>query len=199
MEKNQEKISRLVLDMLTFSKERQPEMVEAQLNCVVDDVVELMQARAQEAHVTVEFEPDRNLPELTFDPEGMHHAMLNVLTNAIDACAENETGRVSIAASFDEETGRTRVEFSDDGKGIPTEDLQRVFNFFVSNKGTRGTGLGLSVSQKILREHGGDIELSSEVGRGSTFALVFPTSTQRAEDATVQAAVDYADADDTQH
>ena len=173
VERNQEKISRLVLDMLTFSKERQPEMVAHEVAQVVNDVVELMRGRAQELNVELAVETDPPIPELTFDPEGIHHALLNVVTNAIDACAEQDRGHVKVRATYDASSQLVTLCVTDDGKGIPSEDLNRVFNFFVSSKGHRGTGLGLSVSQKILREHGGDIKVSSELGEGSTFTLTF--------------------------
>ncbi|MEM8679430.1 MAG: ATP-binding protein [Planctomycetota bacterium] len=176
VERNQEKISRLVLDMLTFSKERQPEMVPQQVQAVVADVTELMRGRAQEGCVELRVEENDAIPELTFDPEGIHHALLNVVTNAIDACAEQTSGRVDLRLAFDPDNQCVSISVTDNGKGIPKEDLDRVFNFFVSSKGHRGTGLGLAVTQKILREHGGDIKVTSELGKGSTFTLTFQAS-----------------------
>ena len=69
--------------------------------------------------------------------------------------------------------GRSCI-ISDNGEGIPDEHLARIFNVFESSKGNRGTGLGLSVSQKILQEHGGEIRVSSQPGQGSTFTLDLP-------------------------
>src|SRR5262245_48248819 len=86
VEKNQEKISNLVMDMLTFSKEREPEMVPARLNEVAADVVELMHVRAKESQVCLVYQPEEAVPELAFDPDALHRAILNVVTNAIDAC-----------------------------------------------------------------------------------------------------------------
>jgi signal transduction histidine kinase len=104
----------------------------------------------------------------------MHRAILNVLTNAIDACEKSDQGRVEICASLDA-TGRTcQVVISDNGEGISPEDQKKIFSVFESRKGNRGTGLGLPVSQKILREHGGDILVQSEAGQGSVFTLAFP-------------------------
>ena len=96
VEKNQNKISALVMDMLTFSKEREPDLTAANLNTVVHDVVELMQARAQEEQVELSCQPAENMPDLVFDPEGIHRAVLNIVTNAIDAVAETDPpGRVT--------------------------------------------------------------------------------------------------------
>jgi signal transduction histidine kinase len=66
------------------------------------------------------------------------------------------------------------VSVADNGPGIPADQLTRIFNVFESTKGARGTGLGLAVSQKILREHGGDIAVDSELGHGSRFTLAWP-------------------------
>ena len=90
VEKNQNKISALVMDMLTFSKEREPDLATANVNAVVHDVVELMQVRAQEEQVELCWTPAADMPDMVFDPEGIHRAVLNVVTNAIDAVAETE-------------------------------------------------------------------------------------------------------------
>ncbi|HND52597.1 MAG TPA: ATP-binding protein [Pirellulaceae bacterium] len=174
VEKNQEKISNLVMDMLTFSKEREPEMVPAQLNEVVGDCVELMQVRARDAKVTLDWTPAPDLPEMTFDPDALHRAVLNVITNAIDACEKREAGRVAVSCEHDAQNGVLRVVVEDNGEGIPPDDIRRIFSVFESRKGNRGTGLGLPVSQKILREHGGDIFVESTPDVGSRFRLEFP-------------------------
>ena len=174
VEKNQEKISHLVMDMLTFSKERRPERIPTELNEVVDDVVELMNARAADANVDLVWKPGSDVPTLTFDPDAMHRAILNVVTNAIDACEDVEGGRIIISTSYEPEEKRACVLVEDNGEGIPPEDMGKIFSVFESRKGSRGTGLGLPVSQKILQEHGGDIRVESSPQIGSQFFLEFP-------------------------
>lgn len=174
VEKNQEKISNLVMDMLSFSKEREPDLVPADLNEVVADVIELMQTRAQEAGIQLQWEPSQEMPELLFDSEMMHRAVLNVVTNAIDACAKAEEGRILVATEYSPENKLARVAVADNGEGILEKDINKIFSVFESRKGNRGTGLGLPVSKKILREHGGDIFVVSELGKGSCFTLELP-------------------------
>lgn len=174
VDKNQEKISNLVMDMLTFSKERQPEKVPADLNQVVAEVVELMQARAAEAGVTLDWRPAADLPTLYFDPDALHRAILNVVTNAIDACERTPEGRVAVATEHLADKALARVVVEDNGEGIAADDIHKVFSLFESRKGSRGTGLGLPVSQKILREHGGEIRVESAPNAGSKFYLEFP-------------------------
>ena len=81
---------------------------------------------------------------------------------------------VTISAAVDAAARIVRITVTDNGAGMTAETLADIFNLFVSTKGARGTGLGLTVSRKILREHGGDIHASSRLGKGSTFVLEFP-------------------------
>ncbi len=176
VEKNQGKIYHLVMDMLTFSKERQPAWQMASLNQTVTDVVELIQSRAEECRVALEFRPAENIPDSTFDPEGIHRAVLNVVINAIDAVEGAEHARVIVETGYSTENETLWVSVQDNGPGISEEQRKKLFNLFESTKGARGTGLGLAVSQKILREHGGEIVVDSQPGQGARFTLVWPRS-----------------------
>ncbi|MGE3241761.1 MAG: ATP-binding protein [Pirellulales bacterium] len=176
VERNQERISALVMDMLTFSKEREPVPEPSDLNEVVADVVELMRSRAEDEKVDLVWQPATTMPTLMFDPEAMHRAILNVVTNAVDACLERDLRRVEISTVYDHKERMARVRVVDTGSGIEKEDLERIFGVFVSRKGGRGTGLGLPVSQKILHEHGGRIRVESQPDQGSTFTLEFPAT-----------------------
>jgi signal transduction histidine kinase len=174
VEKNQERISTLVMDMLTFSKEREPVPEPANLNELVADVIELMKSRAEEENVELVWLPAPTMPTLMFDSECMHRAVLNIVTNAIDACLDRENGRVEVSSQFSNDERMARVAIVDNGSGIDKDDLEKIFAVFVSRKGGRGTGLGLPVSQKILEEHGGRIRVESKVGEGSRFTMEFP-------------------------
>lgn len=174
VDKNQEKISNLVMDMLTFSKDREPDLVASDLNEVVTDVTELMTVRAKAAGVELQSNPAESIPELLFDPELLHRAILNVVTNAIDACEQSKQGRVVVSTEYVTADSKIRVVVEDNGGGIEEDDVKRIFSVFESRKGARGTGLGLPVSQKILREHGGDIHVESKLGTGSRFILDLP-------------------------
>ena len=175
VEKNQSKISSLVLDMLTFSKEREPDLAEANINQIVADVIELMQSYAREMEVQLSWQPAAEMPHLVFDPEGLHRAVLNVVSNAIDAAAENEPpGSVQVRSEYLADAALVRIIVEDNGPGIPADQMEKLFSPFVSTKKSRGTGLGLPVSQKIVSEHGGRIVVRSEPGQGSCFTLELP-------------------------
>jgi two-component system, NtrC family, sensor kinase len=175
VEKNQNKISALVMDMLSFSKEREPDLATANINSVVHDVIELMQIRAREEGVEIAAQLDEEMPELVFDPEGIHRAVLNIVTNAFDAVAElSPPGRVAVKSSYFPQQSVAQIEIRDTGPGIAPDQMDKLFSPFVSTKKSRGTGLGLPVSQKILTEHGGKITVESLPGQGACFTLELP-------------------------
>jgi len=177
VDKNQERIGNLVMDMLTFSKDREPELVPANLCETVSDVVELMKSRAAEAGVQLVWQPPADLPPFSFDADLLHRAILNVVTNAIDACEKREAAQVEVKVEWAAGERLVQIVVADNGEGIAPEDQKRIFSVFESKKGSRGTGLGLPVSQKIMREHGGDIRVESSLGAGSRFFLELPALT----------------------
>ncbi len=178
--RNQDKISSLVMDMLSFSKDREPDPAPSDLTALIDDIVETVRQRAEEAQATIRWQPPADLPLLLFDPVGMSRAVLNVVTNALDAVEGRPHATVTITATIDKEAGVARITVADNGAGMTPEMLADIFNLFVSTKGSRGTGLGLTVSRKIVREHGGDIHASTRLGEGSRFVLEFPLQTNAA-------------------
>ncbi len=174
VEKNQNKIYNLVMDMLTFSKERVPVPQLASVNETVTEVADLMQGRADENHIVLERRLDAAMPETMFDVEGLNRAILNIVTNALDAVEGQEQARVILETGHDPVAKLVFVIVTDNGPGVPASQVPKLFNIFESTKGSRGTGLGLAVSQKILREHGGEITVVSEPGQGAQFTLEWP-------------------------
>jgi signal transduction histidine kinase/pSer/pThr/pTyr-binding forkhead associated (FHA) protein len=179
--KNQAKVYDLAMNMLSYSKEREPTIEPTDLNEVAREVVELLAPRAAELKVKLEARLETDLPCCPADPEGVHRALLNVVGNALDAVAEVEDPRVIVTTALGSD-GWFRLQVRDNGSGIPADKLPDIFRPFVSTKGARGTGLGLAVSRKILREHGGDIEVKSQPGQGSLFTLRLPARSPLAGD-----------------
>lgn len=184
IERNQNRIYDLVMDMLSFSKDRVPKLQPARLNDVCSEVVELAQASASENGVHLDFRPADNIPLAEFDREGIHRAILNIVANAIDAVAESEDGHVILQTAYDSSTDVVLVAVTDNGPGIPEDQRQVVFNVFESSKGSRGTGIGLPVSRKIIREHGGRVRIEGEPGEGTRFVLSWPRGNPKSD--TVQ-------------
>jgi signal transduction histidine kinase len=178
VEKNQGKIYELVMDMLSYSKEREPAIEDTDLNQIVRDVLELLDGRFKELGVKLETRLDDPLPPVQADPEGLHRALLNLVSNALEAVEERENPLVAVGTSLDPVEGWVRIQVIDNGVGISPQMVADIFKPFVSTKGSKGTGLGLAVSRKILREHGGDILARSQLGKGSKFILRLPIKHQ---------------------
>jgi len=178
--RNLDRINGLIINMLAFSKQRQPLLQTINLNIVVSECVDLV--RAQAAGHGVKVMPSfGEIPPLPADPEGLHRALLNLLTNALDAVADN-TGEVTVATRFDAMHRLARIAISDNGPGVDDETLGRIFEPFYSTKGQSGTGLGLAVAQKIVVEHGGRIDVDTAPGQGTTFTIVLNSSPHGADD-----------------
>lgn len=139
------------------------------LNGVVDDCLALADDRIGREGIRVETARAAELPRVVADPQELRLALLNVLNNAVDAMPR---GGVLGVATVARPEGRVAVEVRDTGSGIAPDSLPRIFEPFYSTKGPRGTGLGLAITRRILRENGGDVEVETDVGRGSCFRLV---------------------------
>jgi signal transduction histidine kinase len=174
VEKNQARIDELVLDMLSYSKDREPAAEPTDLPALVADVLEVVRGRAADANVELAFRPPAGLPPVPCDPDGIHRALLNVVGNALDAVDGRENPRVEVDVHLADGGAWAEVVVSDNGPGIPAEKLDDIFKPFVSTKGARGTGLGLPVSRKVLREHGGNLTAASAAGQGSRFVFRLP-------------------------
>jgi signal transduction histidine kinase len=174
LEKNQVRIYDLVMDMLSYSKEREPALEETDLTQVVTDVVELVDGRAKELNVVIETKFDPQVKPFQADPEGLHKALLNIVTNAVDALQGRENAQLSLQTTLETSGRWAQIIAQDNGPGIAKELQGDIFKPFISTKGSKGTGLGLAVARKILREHGGDIVLESEPEQGARFILRLP-------------------------
>jgi signal transduction histidine kinase len=174
VEKNQAKIHELVMDMLSFSKEREPAIEMIDLNAVVDEVIDVVRGRADESKTTLDVRLASGLPPVPADPDGVNKALLNIISNAIDAVEGRDEAYVGVQTLLEPGGQWVRIVVLDRGPGIPADILNDIFKPFVSTKGSRGTGLGLPVSRKIFREHGGDVTVESIVGKGSKFLLRLP-------------------------
>jgi signal transduction histidine kinase len=161
--------------MLYYVKHREPERTPTDPNVVVGEVVDLHREMASEKGVELRVELDEKVGCELLDRTTIYRAVLNLVTNAIDACTESETGdRVVVRTRSDPNEVVLTVE--DNGIGMTDEVRSRLFTRFFSTKAGRGTGLGLPVVKKIVEEHGGTVEVDSEPGRGSSFQIRLPRS-----------------------
>jgi PAS domain S-box-containing protein len=177
VQRNINRTSELVLDLLSYSKEREPDYAPCDPNEVVREVCDLVRDEAVESGVALETELDPAIGQVAMDSRMVHRCLLNLLSNAVDACAFDEDIRkrhrvvVRTASTPDR---RIRFEVEDNGAGMSEEVQQRLFTSFFSTKGARGTGLGLLVTRKLIEAHRGTIEVASELGRGTRFTFYLP-------------------------
>lgn len=179
VEQNIGRISGLVKDLLSYAKERPPEYEPTDPNALAEEACALFDISAGEKHVVIErdFDPEvGKTVQIFLDQRGIHTCLCNLIANAIDACAvddKEEQHRILVKTREDNE-GNLIYEVSDNGIGMDEETRRKIFAGFFSTKGSRGTGLGLLVTSKIVMEHHGEISFESEAGVGTTFVLRLP-------------------------
>ncbi len=171
--RNLERIYELTMNMLAFSKQRKPELEMTNLNPLMDEVVALMGTQYEHKRVALIADLAENMPPLPLDGGGIHQAVVNLLSNALDACAEDK-GAVTLSTDFDDATDEVVITIRDNGEGMSPATRRRLFQPFHSTKGLKGTGLGLVVTKKVVEEHGGRIEVESKAGEGTTFTIRLP-------------------------
>lgn len=170
------KIAKLIADMLTYSKERQPEYKFCCFNKIVEDTLMTAQGKARDKKVELNSNIDSQIPaEIYVDPTGIYRVLLNLVLNGIDAIP-HEHGKIMIDAKYIANNNQIQISVSDNGCGIPQNIAARIFDPFFSTKGSGGTGLGLAVTQKIVNEHQGAISLKSVVNKGTTFTVLLPAN-----------------------
>lgn len=167
-----ERLSRINQELLAFSKPTAQNFQEVYLNEIIEQVLILFELETQvhETSLIKELSPD--IPYIYGDPEGLKQVFINVLFNALQAV--NKKGKISIRSTFDESREWATVEISDNGCGIVSENLAKIFDPFYSTK-EKGTGLGLAISHRIISAHNGTVDVSSKVNEGTTFRIRFPS------------------------
>nr|WP_249226326.1 two-component system sensor histidine kinase AtoS [Entomohabitans teleogrylli] len=167
-------INRVIQQLLDFSRPRQGPRQAVSLNQMIDESLVLIQTSGLQARIdfTCELAPD--LAMILADRELLRQVILNILINAVQSISAR--GSISIR-SWQYDDDRQAVQIADDGCGIPAELQHKIFEPFFTTRAS-GTGLGLALSQRIISAHQGDILLSSEPGRGTTFTIILPVRSQ---------------------
>lgn len=174
---NVSRIKDLSLDLLNYAKEREPDYQKCDPNRLVEEVYEWIKQTADLNQIEIDLDLDESIHEVLLDREAIHRCLLNLSMNAIDACLEKysdeDLGKITMRTSKPQDWA---VEFQvlDNGCGMNVETKQKIFQYFFSTKGSKGTGLGLMLTKKIIDEHKGQIEVDSEEGKGSIFSIKLP-------------------------
>jgi len=175
--RNVDKIARLSLDLLHYAKTGNINYQRCNPNRPVQEVIELMTPRAEEEGIIIATDLDPQNRSFFFDPEGIHRVLLNLVTNALDAFGAAGNGRrskrVSIRSVASAGWG-IEYQICDNGEGMASKTLDKVFRTFFTTKGHNGTGIGLMLSKSIIDKHAGVIEVKSKHGVGSEFTIKIP-------------------------
>jgi signal transduction histidine kinase len=178
-----DRVSRTIRQLLDFARVKAAQVRPIAVAPIARAVAELLRYEAERRKVALRVDAAEDLPPVAADPDQLQQVLVNLAMNALDACGEG--GHVAIvatparsapdAAGGGEDWDRLRIEVVDDGCGIPEEHRVQVFDpFFTTKKRGQGTGLGLTMAAEIVRNHGAQIELESEPGKGTRVVLEWP-------------------------
>ncbi len=176
IEKESLRCKRIVQDLLDFARRSEPAFRLTNINELIDASCSLVehQTSFQNVRLVKSYEPA--LPSIMADPHQLQQVFINVILNAYQAMPHGGTLYITTRAEGPE----LQAIFTDTGTGIPPENVQHIFDpFFTTKEVGEGTGLGLSVSYGIIKAHGGDIEVESQTGKGTTFVIKLPLEQSR--------------------
>ena len=176
--KEVDRICGLITDLLSFARPSRPNVAQEDMNDVIDGIARILDTQAKEKSVELirDFAP--NLPKVWIDREQMKQVFMNLIFNGIQAM--NDGGTITISTriftpdSVEQSPSFVQVEVKDTGIGIPSENLEHIFDPFFTSK-DEGSGLGLSISHQIVQEHGGYVTVESKLGKGTSFLVNIPT------------------------
>ena len=164
----------MVLDLLYYAKDRVPEWEKTSALAVAEEVCEVMRGKAAEMGIDFQCEVDRNAGEFDADPKAVRSLLINLVENAMDACRVDKKSSHQVRIALRGRPDAIEFEVADNGIGMDQETRERAFSLFFSSKRGNGTGLGLFISNKIAQAHGGEIELESELNKGTRMIVKFP-------------------------
>ena len=174
-----ERCTRIVKNFLALAHQHPPERKAVQLNQVAQEAVELLAypLRVDNVEITLNFDP--KLPPIWADPDQLHQVMVNLITNAHQAMrGSTSPRRLNVFTRLDPASDRLAIEIQDSGPGVPPQIQEKIFEpFFTTKPPGEGTGLGLSLCQGMIEEHGGTIRVTSRPGAGATFRIELPATT----------------------
>ncbi|MCD6175420.1 MAG: GHKL domain-containing protein [Planctomycetes bacterium] len=171
LRQNLDRIEKLSLDTLKFSKDETPNLKPCHFNRLVESVAEILQPQADQRQIKILVQVDENIELVSMDSEQMGEVVMNLLINAIEA-ARAGTGEVAVGTELDAKSQQVILRVSDNGPGI--KDIDRIFEPFHSTKPNVGTGLGLTITRQIIQNHAGTITVKSVPNEGAVFTVRIP-------------------------
>lgn len=171
--RNLDRVYALTFNMLAWSRTSTPEISYVQIQPIVDDAIALVRGASERRSISLQSDVEADLPPIPIDQTAILQVLLNVLNNAVDACA-SKTGAVKLSVSMLDNGKSLEMTIQDNGSGVETNTKEEAFLAFNTTKGQRGTGLGLAVARKVILEHKGEITLSDAQGGGTLCKITLP-------------------------
>lgn len=165
-----ERMQTLTMEMLDFSRQHKPELADTDVNEILAQLVEIVNQDERALRVAVELNCDHSCGLVKVDPDGLGKALMNLLSNALDALQGRPDAHVLLATENHKDTLFIRVK--DNGPGIPADVLPRIFQPFYSTKGSKGNGLGLSMTRKYVEDMGCRLDVKTDEGQGCEFIIM---------------------------
>lgn len=165
------KIKKMILDILFYAKDRELHRDTVSASTFVSDLMQTISARA--AALSIALKSPLPHPDITFQADAgvLHSALINILDNALDACAADASKNHQVTLKTTSTPKKIMFHITDNGIGMDPDEVDKAFTLFHSGKGHKGTGLGLYISRHIVDQHGGSISVQSEKGHGTTFTV----------------------------
>jgi PAS domain S-box-containing protein len=177
IEKHVKNCKAIVEDLLSFSRSSKTEEKTIKIHEIIDEVLNFVEQHAEIEHLDIIRRYDEEIPVILLDEKKIKQVFINLIMNASHAIGGS--GTIEIRTNYDQPNESIQVQVTDSGYGISNADMKRIFDPFFTTKPTgEGTGLGLSVSYGIIKDHGGEITVESEPGQGSTFTVILPVNTK---------------------
>jgi PAS domain S-box-containing protein len=172
-----DRIQRIVDVSLNFSRPTMIEVSRVNINSLIPTLLDLTASSIKKKNIEVQLELSDDVKDISADAKQLHQVFINLITNAADAIKDSGILKIATYNELPQkpgERGFVVIAITDNGCGIDADDLQKIFNPFFTRKAD-GTGLGLPITQRILHQHGGVIDVESRVGRGTTFYVKLPS------------------------
>jgi PAS domain S-box-containing protein len=170
-----QRLSEMLRNMLSFSKPEEEKRRPIKIDELIEGILLVMEKQMKESNIQVEISFNPDIPEIMASTNQMRQVMLNILKNAKEAMPKG--GTLTVRTS--REDNRVLIHIQDTGMGVPEEIRDKIFDaFFTTKQKVKGVGLGLSVCYGIIKDHGGDIKVESEEGKGTTFIISLPVESQ---------------------
>jgi signal transduction histidine kinase len=182
-----ERIRRMVMDILFCAKERELLYERLEIRAFAEELIQTVTPYFSGKHIELACDIETHPGMFEVDGNLLKPAIVNVLENAADACcAEGASKKPRVLLHVESNAETVIISVEDNGSGMPPEQLKNLFTLFFSTKGSKGTGLGLFITDKIIRQHGGTITVDSSPGKGTRFGILLPRKAKGTPDLTIQ-------------